>query len=93
VLFYVLFVCKCVLPPGDKPIAVNKYIITINLTFRVLESMQLKVLSFSRNSNTASVITDVPLLQFYLFLDMRQAVTFAPALSKLLLTDPSGRSV
>jgi len=22
----VLFVCKCVLPPGDKPIAVNKYI-------------------------------------------------------------------
>jgi hypothetical protein len=25
--FCVLFVCKCVLPPGDKPIAVNKYII------------------------------------------------------------------
>jgi len=25
-LFYVLFVCKCVLPPGDNPIAVNKYI-------------------------------------------------------------------
>jgi len=28
VLFYVLFVCKCVLPPGDNPIAVNKYIIS-----------------------------------------------------------------
>jgi hypothetical protein len=28
-LFYVLFVCKCVLPPGDNPIAVNKYIYTI----------------------------------------------------------------
>jgi hypothetical protein len=27
VLFYVLFVCKCVLLPGDNPIAVNKYII------------------------------------------------------------------
>ena len=28
VSFYVLFVCKCVLlPPGDNPIAVNKYII------------------------------------------------------------------
>jgi hypothetical protein len=27
VLFYVLFVCKCVLPPGDNPIAVNRYII------------------------------------------------------------------
>ena len=26
VLFYVLFVCKCVLPPGDNPIAVNIYI-------------------------------------------------------------------
>jgi hypothetical protein len=28
VLFYVLFVWKCVLPPGDNPIAVNKYIIS-----------------------------------------------------------------
>ena len=28
VLFYVMFVCKCVLPPGDNPIAVNKYIIS-----------------------------------------------------------------
>jgi hypothetical protein len=25
VLFCVMFVCKCVLPPGDNPIAVNKY--------------------------------------------------------------------
>jgi len=32
VLFYVLFVCNCVLPPGDNPIAVNKYIdININM--------------------------------------------------------------
>ena len=28
VLFYVLFVRKCVLPPGDNPIAVNKYIVS-----------------------------------------------------------------
>ena len=28
-VFSVLFVCKCVLPPGDNPIAVNKYIISI----------------------------------------------------------------
>ena len=28
VLFYVLFLCKCVLSPGDNPIAVNKYIIS-----------------------------------------------------------------
>jgi hypothetical protein len=26
VLFYVVLVCKCVLPPGDNPIEVNKYI-------------------------------------------------------------------
>jgi hypothetical protein len=29
VLFYVLFVCKCVQQSGDNPIAVNKYIIYI----------------------------------------------------------------
>jgi len=28
VLFYVLFVRKCVLPPGGNSIAVNKYIIS-----------------------------------------------------------------
>jgi hypothetical protein len=31
VLFYELFVCKCALPPGDNPIAVDKYIIKIYL--------------------------------------------------------------
>jgi len=36
VLFYVLFVCKCVLPPGDNPIAVNKYIIYFYLNYRKL---------------------------------------------------------
>jgi len=30
VLFYILFLCKCVLPPGDNPTAVNKYIIIIS---------------------------------------------------------------
>jgi hypothetical protein len=29
VLFCVLFVCRCVLPPGDNQIAVNKFIIYI----------------------------------------------------------------
>jgi len=31
VLFYVLFVCKCVLPLGDNPIAINKYIISYHI--------------------------------------------------------------
>jgi hypothetical protein len=29
-LFYVLFVCKCVLPPEDNPVAVNNYTNTRN---------------------------------------------------------------
>ena len=33
VLFCVLFVCKCVLPPGDNPIAVNKYIISYTIEY------------------------------------------------------------
>jgi hypothetical protein len=33
VMFYILFLCKCVLPPGVNPIAVDKYInININVT-------------------------------------------------------------
>jgi hypothetical protein len=31
VLFYVLFVCKCALPPGVNPIAVGKYIISTSI--------------------------------------------------------------
>ena len=40
VLFYVLFVCKCVLPPGDNSTAVNKYIISYS-------SMTVSVAKFS----------------------------------------------
>jgi len=40
VLFYVLFVCKCVLPPGDNPIAVNKYIINTWDIFLRCESVR-----------------------------------------------------
>ena len=31
-LFHVLFVCKCVLPPGENPTAVNKHIIKTKRT-------------------------------------------------------------
>jgi len=34
VLFCVLFVCKCVLPPGDNSTAVNKYIISYFLLLK-----------------------------------------------------------
>jgi hypothetical protein len=34
-MLYVLFVCKCVLPPGVNPIAVDKYInIDININMK-----------------------------------------------------------
>jgi hypothetical protein len=33
VLFCVLFVCKCVLPPGDNATAVNKYIISYRIMY------------------------------------------------------------
>jgi len=35
VLFYVFFVCKCVLPPGDNPNAVNKYIISHHISYHI----------------------------------------------------------
>jgi hypothetical protein len=38
VLFYALFVCKCVLPPGDNPIAVNKYIIKSTADLKTLSA-------------------------------------------------------
>jgi len=40
VLFYVLFVCKCVLPPGDNQTAVNKYInVSININLKNQENV------------------------------------------------------
>jgi len=35
VFLYVLFVCKCVLPPGDNPIAVNKYITSYHNIYHI----------------------------------------------------------
>jgi len=40
VLFYVLLMCKCVLPPGDNPIAVNKYI-NIDMCMLVLTALRM----------------------------------------------------
>jgi hypothetical protein len=37
VLFYVLFVCKCVLPPGDNPIAVNNHIISYHISYHIID--------------------------------------------------------
>jgi hypothetical protein len=42
VLFYVLFACKCVLPPGDNPLAVNTYIISYQPLRRKLTYIRFK---------------------------------------------------
>jgi len=47
VLFYVLFVCKCVLPPVDNPIAVNKYIIHLIIRLAVFP-FSMKVFCMNR---------------------------------------------
>jgi hypothetical protein len=52
VLFCVLFVCKCVLPPGDNTIAVNIYIIT-SINVMLVCSMGVAV----SEGRTASIFT------------------------------------
>jgi hypothetical protein len=42
VMFYVLFMCKRVLPPGVNPIAVDKYIDTNKTKFFFVEIAELK---------------------------------------------------
>ena len=36
VLFCVFFMCKCVLPLGDNPVAVNKYIISYIISYHII---------------------------------------------------------
>jgi hypothetical protein len=38
VMFCVLFVCKCVLPPGVNPIAVDKYV-NININIAIFREL------------------------------------------------------
>ena len=60
VLLYVLFVCKCVLPPGDNPIAVNKYIVYGN--------------SDAIKCGLPAVARTVPLSAWHLFTTLRKFV-------------------
>jgi len=47
VLFYVLFVCKCVLPPGDNPTAI------INISYHISQYI---VIKFKQKSSVACII-------------------------------------
>ena len=53
-LFYVLFVCKCVLPPGDNPIAVNKY----NISYLERGILRTELFSMSSWQCGARVLRD-----------------------------------
>jgi hypothetical protein len=56
VLFCVLFVCKRVLPPGDNPIAVNKYIISYPaMLFRKTGSIRWEATSHCSSIRYATV--------------------------------------
>ena len=65
VLFYVLFVCKCVLPPGDNPIAVNIYIYILTaIGLSPDGSTHLHTNNAQNNTNnnrTTQITTDVEL--------------------------------
>jgi hypothetical protein len=57
VLFYVLFVCKCILPSGDNPTAVNKCIIS----YRIKQSIVPINLCFCTLWRSADRFTPRPL--------------------------------
>jgi hypothetical protein len=60
VLFCVLFVCKCVLPPGVNPSAVNKYIISCKAVQKLQLAPNMRVFlqgeSLPRNLHIYSVL-------------------------------------
>jgi hypothetical protein len=78
VLFYVLLVCKCILPPGDNPTAVNKYIISKYRTYTFLrvgqprsEAGSVPLLPLRREKVTCVLfVRRVPLL-YYLVSDVK----------------------
>jgi hypothetical protein len=50
-LFYVLFVCKYVPPPGDNPIAVNKYI-NIKMKLNDIGCQDVEMIHLEREVNS-----------------------------------------
>jgi hypothetical protein len=62
VLFCILFVCKCVLPPGDNQIGVNKYIISYKknstgFAITTEEKISHQVIPFSAGNLLFAVLT------------------------------------
>jgi hypothetical protein len=66
VMFYVLSVCKCVLPPGVNPIAVDKYI-DINISISVYQYHYINI-NISVSIMTLSLLVDLVTSLWRLFL-------------------------
>jgi hypothetical protein len=58
VLFFVLFVCKCVLPSGDNPIAVNKYIISYRIISYIVSYHDYLVCRSKLHTRQSSIYSD-----------------------------------
>jgi hypothetical protein len=83
VLFYVLFVCKFVLPPGDNPTAVNKYIIPYHINkwkyVRVKPAIAINTICWKQMQYNVSAV---------------EGVSFIMSLSTIDFTDcPGGCSI
>jgi len=61
-VFCVLFVCKCVLPPGDNPIAVNKYIIIYQLFYKLSHSYIFDTIVSSSGGLVISTLTSYTII-------------------------------
>ena len=65
-LFYVLFVCKCVLPPGDNPIAVNKYIISyISNIYNIYSTIYMYTVLKCYNKIHIHILVILPIYENY----------------------------
>jgi hypothetical protein len=70
VLFCVLFVCKCVLPPGDNPIAFNKYIISYQI--RALANCSIeRNAACARLGLSSGLLPSVPSNTFFVYFSYR----------------------
>ena len=63
VLFYLLFVCKCVLPPGDNPTAVNKYIISYTISYHIKILLGFKYHECTLIYSNSEWVSEHPVLQ------------------------------
>jgi hypothetical protein len=99
VLFYVLFVCKCVLSPGDNTIVVNKYIASYHRSpknSKWINQLQLKSLlslSLSTLDNESSCREMFRRTPLYEVLNLSVILSFCIEKTELVSVPVSKQSV